>query len=94
MIVWPEQKMWVELPLDNNGMPLGGMTSEHIRGLIGKEYGTEGANPSRWTATINDLDEAIQIYAQIMRDDYGYDITKSNAGGATGPSAPAEAQPY
>ena len=95
MFVWPEQKRWVEMPLDNNGMPLGGMTSDQIRGLIGKEYGTEGANPSRWTATVNDLDEAIQIYAQIMRDDYGYEINKQvGAMGATGPGAPAEAQPY
>lgn len=96
MVVWPERKQWIELPLDNNGMPLGGMTSDHIRGLIGKEYGTQGADPARWTAEITDLDEAMQIYAQIIKDDYGLDVTQSMPGvmGATGPAAPATAQPY
>jgi hypothetical protein len=96
MVVWPERKQWIELPLDNNGMPVGGMTSDHIRGLVGKEYGTEGADPGRWTAEINDLDEAMQIYAQIMQEDYGLDVTQGMPGvmGAAGPAAPAPAQPY
>jgi hypothetical protein len=88
MIVWPEQKRWLELPLDNNGMPLGGMNSEHIRGLIGKEYTTKGAEPTRHTAYVSDLDEAIEIYAQILREDFeGYDLGAQL--GPIGVSAPS-----
>jgi len=85
MALWPGQKTWIRLPLDENGNPVGGYTSDAIRKLIGKKVDSSvGAEFGRsgWTGSlgvtryISDLDEAMAVYADLMKNMYNEDITK------------------
>ena len=69
--------------VDENGNPVGGYTSDAIRKLIGQKVDSSvGAEFGRtgWTGSlgvtryISDLDEAMAVYADLMKNMHGRDI--------------------
>lgn len=93
MVLDPTANEWVQLPLQTDpnkpdyGNPIGGYTSNNIRGLIGKEvdssigaeFGRSGYTGSITTTDkVSNLAEAIAVYKGIMKGKHGIDITKPN----------------
>jgi hypothetical protein len=73
MIIWPDENRWLELPLDDQGLPLDGIPASEIRALVGTTQ--PDLNPGRWNQTenINDMDEALHYYNEVMKHNYGDD---------------------